>query len=536
MKRREFVGATAFLALAQAPGRAAERAPFSLAEITVDELSRRMQSGRESAVTIARKYLARIAAIDKSTVNAVIELNPDALRTAAALDQERKSKGPRGALHGIPVLIKDNIDTADRMSTTAGSLALEGSAPLQDAFIVTRLRAAGAVILGKTNLSEWANYRSTHSVSGWSGRGGQTRNPYALDRNPCGSSSGSGAALSANLCALAIGSETDGSIVCPSSMNGVVGIKPTLGLLSRSGIIPISHSQDTAGPMARTVRDAAILLSALTGMDGRDPATQASSGHVQADYTRFLDENSLKGARLGVARKFMGNNQKVDQLMESLFAELRKAGAEIVDPADLPSADRDVSDAESTVLSYEFKADLNNYLSGLGSRARVRSLQDVMAFNEKNRDREMPWFGQELFEKAQARGPLTDQAYVDALAKSKRLTREEGIDAVMESKKLDALIAPTAGPPWLIDWVNGDSDTGGCSTPAAVAGYPHVTVPGGFVEGLPIGVSFFGRAWSEPRLLGLAYAFEQITKARREPRFLKTLNLSSAPAGAPDRK
>jgi amidase len=528
MDRRKFLGATALFAAAPQVSKAASNDHFDLAEVTVAELSARMGKGAETAVSITRKYLARINELDKSTTNAVIEVNPDALRIAGDLDRERKSNGPRGPLHGIPVLIKDNIATADQMATTAGSLALVGASAPRDAFIATRLRAAGAVLLGKTNLSEWANYRSTHSVSGWSGRGGQTRNPYALDRNPCGSSSGSGAALAANLCALAVGSETDGSIVCPSSMNGVVGVKPTIGLWSRSGIIPISHSQDTAGPMARTVHDAALLLSALRGVDESDPVTQAGANHLEPDYTHFLDARGLKGARLGVARKFMGNNFKVDKLFEGLFAQLKSAGAEIIDPADLPSSDHDVGEAESAVLSYEFKADLNAYLSGLGPNAPVKSLADVIVFNQQHRDTEMPWFGQELFEKSEARGPLTDQTYIDALAKSKRLTREEGIDAVMQKNNLDALIAPTAGPSWLIDWVNGDSDTGGCSTPAAVAGYPHVTVPAGFVEGLPIGMSFFGAAWSEGKLLKLAYAFEQMTKARREPQFLKTLSLTES--------
>jgi amidase len=425
------------------------------------------------------------------------------------------------------VLIKDNIDTADRMSTTAGSLALDGSIALRDAFIVERLRAAGAVILGKTNLSEWANYRSSHSVSGWSGRGGQTRNPYALDRNPCGSSSGSGAGVAANLCAVAIGTETDGSVVCPASMNGVVGIKPTLGLLSRSGIIPISHSQDTAGPLARTVRDAAILLGALAGTDPRDLATQAANGHVEKVYTVFLDRNGLRGARLGVARKFMGNNSTVDRLIEDAIALMKQQGAEIIDPADLPSSDREMGEAEGIVLSYEFKTDLNAYLAGLGATARVKTLADVIAFNEQNRDREMPWFGQETFLKAQARGPLTDQIYLDALAKSKKLSREQGIDAVVAQHQLDAIIAPTAGPSWLTDWVNGDCDTGGCSTPAAVAGYPHVTVPAGYAHGLPIGLSFFGPAWSEAKLLKLAYAYEQASKLRKEPKLLATVPLSS---------
>jgi amidase len=521
MNRRHFLGSSTLGALA-----AASTAHFDLSEVTIGDLNRRMKSGRDSAVSLTRKYLSRIAEMDKY-INAVIERNPDALRIAAALDAERKSKGPRGPLHGVPVLIKDNIDTADKMSTTAGSLALEGSIALHDAFIVQRLRAAGAVILGKTNLSEWANYRSSHSVSGWSGRGGQTHNPYALDRNPCGSSSGSGAGVAANLCAVAIGTETDGSVVCPASMNGVVGIKPTLGLLSRSGIIPIAHSQDTAGPMARTVRDAAILLSALTGADPRDPATHDSEGHAQKDYTTSLDPKALRGARLGVARKFMGNNTKVDRLIEDAMALMKQQGAEIIDLTDATSSDHEMGEAEGIVLSYEFKTDVNAYLANLGPKARMKNLDDLIAFNLKNADREMPWFGQETFFKAQKCGPLSDQVYLDALAKSKALSRDQGIDALLTKHRLDAIIAPTAGPAWVTDWVNGDFDTGGCSSPAAIAGYPPITVPAGYVEGLPIGLSFFGTAWTEPKLIALAYAYEQTSKMRREPKFLPTVQFTS---------
>lgn len=525
MDRRDFfqLGVAALAAVRVAP--AASHSHFDLEEATIADLTTRMESGKDTAASLTQKYLARIQSLDKggSGVNSVIELNPDAARIAADLDRERKQKGSRGPLHGIPVLIKDNIDSGDRMMTTAGSMALAGTSAPRDAFIVERLRAAGAVLLGKTNLSEWANFRSTHSVSGWSGRGGQTRNPYALDRNPCGSSSGSGAAVSASFCAVAIGSETDGSIVCPSSMNGVVGIKPTVGLLSRSGIVPISHSQDTAGPMARTVRDAAVLLGALTGIDPRDPATHDSEGRSEADYTKFLDAGGLRGARLGVARKFTGYNSDLDKLFDSLLVELKRQGAEIIDPVDLSA--QGMGDAENDVLHYEFKADLNAYLAGR-PHAGVHSLADVIAFNDQHAPQEMPWFGQELMLEAEKKGPLTEKAYVEALAKSRKAAREDGIDAVVAKHRLDAIIAPTAGPAWLIDWINGDHDTGSCSTPAAVAGYPHITVPGGFIHGLPVGLSFFGPAWSEAKLLKVAYAFEQSSKARRPPQFQKTLTLS----------
>jgi len=515
----KLTGAVAFAAAAQTRS-------FELDELTIDDLQKSMQSGRFTARSLAEKYLARIEEIDKKGgVNSVIEINPDALKIAESLDQERKQKGPRGPMHGIPVLIKDNIATADRMSTTAGSLALAASRPPKDAFIVERLRASGAVILGKTNLSEWANFRSLHSVSGWSGRGGQTRNPYALDRNTSGSSSGSGAAVASNLCAVAVGTETDGSVVSPASVNGLAGIKPTIGLLSRAGIVPIAHSQDTAGPMARTVRDAAILLAVLSGPDPADPAT-SGAGRAQLDYTRYLDPKGLKGARLGVARKYFGLAGGVDQLIEDAIAHMKSAGATIVDPVDLPGPDQ-YGEAEGVVLRYEFKADLNQYLQGLGPSAKCKSLAAIIAFNEKERAREMPFFEQEIMLQAEKKGPLTDKAYLDARAKCLQATRSAGIDAVVQKHKLDAIVAPTNGLAWLIDWVNGDHDTGGCSGPAAVAGYPHVTVPAGLLHGLPAGLSFFGTAWSEPTLIKLAYSFEQLTKARRPPKFLRTVEFSS---------
>jgi amidase len=510
-----------------APGAVASptAAPFELDEMTIADLQSAMSSGKYTAHALAEKYLARIDAMDKAgpDVNSVIEINPDALAIAEELDRERKQKGARGPLHGIPVLIKDNIDTGDRMMTTAGSLALVGPPAPRDSFVAQKLREAGAVILGKTNLSEWANIRSSHSTSGWSGRGGLTRNPYALDRNPCGSSSGSGAATSANFCALAVGTETDGSVVCPSSLNGIVGIKPTLGLISRSGIIPIAHSQDTAGPMARTVRDAAILLGALAGVDPRDSATAASAGKAAADYTRLLDPKGLRGARIGVARKYFGFNDGVDALMDSLLNDMKKQGAEIIDPADLPSHGK-FDDTEFTVLLYELKADLNTYLAGRPT-APVRTLEDVIHFDDQNKDKEMPFFGQDIFIKAQAKGPLTSKEYVDALAANLRLSRTEGIDAVMDKYHLDAIVAPTAGPAWTTDLANGDHAAGGSSNAAAVAGYPDITVPAGFVFGLPVGISFFGRAWSEPTLLKIAYGFEQMAKARKPPQFLGSLGL-----------
>jgi len=528
MKRRQFLQTTAAAWVAAAanpvsalPVETTTPPAFELDELTIADLQQGLQSGKYSSRELVEKYSDRITAIDKKgpALYSVIEMNPDAEKIAAALDRERKEKGPRSPLHGVPMLIKDNIDTQDRMMTTAGSLALVGARPLRDAFVAQKLREAGAIILGKTNLSEWANFRSSKSSSGWSGRGGQTRNPYALDRNPCGSSSGSGAAVAANLCTAAIGTETDGSVVCPSSANSLVGIKPTVGLISRSGIIPISHSQDTAGPMARTVRDAVLILGALTGVDPRDAATNASRGHAVADYTKFLDQDGLRGMRLGVARKYFGFNEHVDKLLNDLLAEMKRLGAVLVDPADIPTQGK-FDDSEFEVLLYEFKADLNAYLAGLGPSSPVRTLKDVIDFNEKNRDREMPYFGQDTMTKAEAKGPLTSKAYVAALSKNHLLTRTQGIDFVMKKNRLDALVAPTGGPAWPTDWINGDHFTGGYSSASAVAGYPHITVPAGYVFGLPVGISFFGGAFSEPKLIKIAYAFEQATKARRAPKFL----------------
>jgi amidase len=486
---------------------------FEHEEATLVGLGDSMASGALTARALTESYLSRIEAVDPRLLS-VLEVNPDALEIAGAMDDERRSGIDRGRLHGIPVIVKDNIDTADRMRTTAGSFALGEVTPPHDAFVVERIRSAGAVILGKANLSEWANFRSERSTSGWSARGGQCRNPFAPDRSPCGSSSGSGAAASANLCAVAIGTETDGSIVCPSSINGIVGIKPTLGLVSRSGIIPVAHSQDTAGPMARTVADAAALLSVLAGVDERDPVT--ADTRVEPDYTTFVDPDGLRGARIGAARNLAGFNDRVDRLFDEALDAMRSLGAEVVDPADVPHTD-ELDEPEYEVLLYEFRSDIEAYLATLGTAQPHRTLADLIAFNRQHADDEMPLFGQEVFEKAVEKGPLTEKAYVEALATCRRLARDEGLDAAFAQHRLDAIVAPSNQPAWLIDHANGDHYAGGESTPAAIAGYPNLTVPMGFAFEMPIGISFMGRPWTEGTLIRLASAFEHATQHRRSP-------------------
>jgi amidase len=521
MKRRDFLGLTALagvgLLMNNTRTTFADGKAFEYEEATIADFQAAMQSGKTTSRQIVQKYLARIKEVD-GRLNSILETNPDALQIAEEMDRERKSGKVRSQMHGIPILLKDNIDTADKMKTTAGSLALVNApTPVRDAFLVRQLRAAGAVVLGKTNLSEWANFRSTKSSSGWSGRGGQTHNPYELDRNPCGSSSGSGAAVAANLTAVAIGTETDGSIICPSSTCGIVGIKPTLGLVSRSGVIPIAHSQDTAGPMTRTVSDAAVLLGILAGADPDDSITsKATKG--EKDYTKYLQKGGLRGARIGVGRQFFGRNDKVDALIKPHLEILKNGGATLID-VQFPKL-QDFGDAEFEVLLYEFKADLNQYLAARNSP--YKTLKDLIDFNEKNAAKEMPFFGQEIFVQAQAKGDLTEAAYSVALQKSKTLSQAEGIDAIMTKDNLDAVVAPSGGVAWMTDPINGDCGVFESSSIAAVSGYPNITVPAGYVQGLPAGISFFGRAFSEPTLIRIAYAFEQATKARKPPGLIPT--------------
>ncbi len=533
MDRREFVASSVGAAVVASQLTACQPeatrprpTPFELDEVSIAGLQDGVASGRFTCAGITQQYLDRIAAVDHSgpSVNSIIELNPEALADAERLDEERKAGRSRGPLHGVPILIKDNIDTGDRMRTSAGSLALADMPASRDAFVVQRLRAAGALILGKTNCSEWANFRSSHSTSGWSGRGGQTRNPYVLDRNPCGSSSGTGAAISANLAAVGIGTETDGSVVCPSTANGLVGLKPTVGLVSRSGIIPISASQDTAGPMTRDVRDAAILLNAMIGIDPADPATAAVPNGGAADFTTFLSSGGLGGVRLGVMRRYFGELAALDTVMEDALAALRDAGAVLVDPVDIVTVPL-MGMPEFAVLLYEFKDGINRYLAGRGETTRYRTLSDLIEFNRANAAKEMPWFGQETFELAEKKGPLSEPAYRRARSECRRLARADGVDATLKRHQLDALVCPTGGPAWVTDLVNGDhfGKAGDSSTPAAVAGYPHITVPAGFVDGLPVGLSFMGPAWSEGFLLRYAFAFEHATGARRAPTFRPTV-------------
>jgi len=535
MKRRNFLGtvaaggAAASLAGVRAALAAAPGAPIPddrLPEATIAELQAEMAAGRITSRRLVEFYTRRIASLDGRgpRLGHVLEVNPEAASIASALDAERRTRGPRGPLHGIPILVKDNIATADRMQTTAGSYALEGVRPPRDGTVAAKLRAAGAVILGKTNLSEWANYRSTRSVSGWSGRGGQTRNPHALDRNPSGSSSGSAVGAAAGTCAAAVGTETNGSIISPASICGIVGLKPTVGLVSRAGIVPIAHSQDTAGPMTRTVADAAAVLTAIAGSDPADEMTTAAADRAARDYTTFLDADGLRGARIGVVReRYTGASVKGDALLGAALGAMRERGAEIVDPANVASIAQ--LTGQGDLLSFEFKTDLEAYLTEWAPGAAVRSLDDLIAFNRREAAREMPFFGQEIFEQAARRGPLTSPEYLQVKERLQRLSRAEGIDAVMDQHRLDALVSPSTAPARPIDLVNGDAGSGGTSGLAAIAGYPSITVPMGFVHGLPVGISFFGRAWSEGVLLRLAFAFEQATRHRRMPRFAPTADV-----------
>lgn len=522
--RRTFLQSTAAALIADnALGAATPLPGDAVVEASVVDLQAAMAAGNTSSQALVRAYLTRIEAFDKGGpgVNSVIELNPDALAIALERDAERQAGKLRGPLHGIPVLLKDNIATADRMETTAGSLALVGARPPRDAFIVRRLRDAGAVILGKTNLSEWANFRSTRSTSGWSSRGGLTKNPYALDRNTSGSSSGSAAAIAASFATLAVGTETDGSIISPSSINGIVGCKPTLGLVSRDGIVPIAHSQDTAGPMTRTVADAAALLTVLAASDTRDAATAEASARAQ-DYTRFLQRDGLKGKRLGVMRnQFGAGNDLVSAVVEQALEVLKAQGATLVDLAELPN-EKQYDEGEMTVLLYEFKAGMADYLAQFAPTSPLKTLADIVAYNERNRERVMPYFAQEYMVRAVAKGDLQSKEYVDALAANRRFAREEGIDKALKDNQLDALVAPSGSPAWLTDFIRGDFSGGSFTSPAAVAGYPHITVPAGFVSGLPCGISFVGTAWSEPQLFAMAYAYEQASMARRPPAFARS--------------
>jgi amidase len=493
----------------------------AILEASIDDLSAAMASERIRSIDIVDAYLARIEALDRQgpELRAVVEVNPEARTIAESLDRERKERGVRGPLHGIPILLKENIGTGDQMETTAGSLALLGARPTKDAHLVTRLRAAGAVILGKTNLSEWANFRSERATSGWSGRGGLTKNAYVLDRTPCGSSAGSGTAVAASLATAAIGTETDGSIICPSAMSALVGLKPTVGLVSRRGIIPIAPSQDTAGPMTRTVRDAALLLGVLADEDPADPASVGSKGKHGLDYTKVLSEDGLRGARIGVARKAFPVHPDVIANLEQALALMRERGAVIVDPVDVSIAGGPLDDAELELLLFEFKASMQDYLADLGGATTLRTVQDLIAWNEANKVREMPFFGQELFTRAAAKGSLKSDEYRKLKADLQRRARSS-IDGPIAKHRLDALVAPSTGPAGLVDLVNGDNFTGSSTTRAAVAGYPNITVPSGFVHELPLGISFFGGAYSEQALLRLAYAYEQASHARKPPRFL----------------